>query len=134
MLTTVIKVSGRARDRLLADPDFVYCGRPFAGFEGSPWGNPFKPGMSGDQALAIITRIPKEDLTDHWKRDTRLVSAVERFEFYLLCRKSLLAQIPDLRGKTLGCWCTNWDGTGNPKMICHAMILARLANELGMVP
>jgi hypothetical protein len=31
--------------------------------------------------------------------------------------------------KALGCWCVNWQGTGEPPMVCHAVVLAALLNE-----
>ncbi|KJE95231.1 hypothetical protein CAOG_05708 [Capsaspora owczarzaki ATCC 30864] len=46
--------------------------------------------------------------------------AVRRFEQYLLSRPDLLAALPELRGKVLGCWCA-------PEL-CHGHILAKLAN------
>jgi uncharacterized protein DUF4326 len=49
----------------------------------------------------------------------RVVAAYER---WLLTQPTLLAQLPDLRGKRLACYCP----LDRP---CHADVLARLANE-----
>lgn len=45
-----------------------------------------------------------------------------RYENYVLSRSDLIASLPELRGKTLGCWCA-------PRR-CHGDVLARLANAL----
>jgi hypothetical protein len=49
----------------------------------------------------------------------RVVAAYER---WLLTQPDLLAQLPDLRGKRLACYCP----LDKP---CHADVLARLANQ-----
>ena len=81
----------------------VYVGRlPVP--EGAPpgsdgfWGNPWKSGRDGTRAQVI-----------------------DRYEQYVLSQPRMLARLPELRGKTLGCWCA-------PRP-CHADVLLRLANE-----
>ncbi len=69
----------------------VYIGRP------SKWGNPFVIGRDGT-------------------RD----EVVARYEAWLLEQPELVAALPELAGKTLGCWCA-------PRA-CHGDVLARLAN------
>ncbi len=81
----------------------VYVGRlpvPDGAPPGSDgfWGNPWKAGRDGTRAQVI-----------------------ERYEQYVLSQPRMLARLPQLRGKTLGCWCA-------PKS-CHADVLLRLANE-----
>lgn len=78
----------------------VYIGRP------SKWGNPFShtggkfgPANVGD-------------------RD----EAVDAYEAWILTQPELLKSLPELKGKTLGCWCA-------PKR-CHGDVLARLADSL----
>ena len=39
----------------------------------------------------------------------------------------LLADLHELKGKTLGCWCKDEGGTGKP---CHGDVLAELVNNL----
>ena len=70
----------------------VYIGRP------SKWGNPFP--LYGEQF-----------------RD----EVVAKYEQHLLNSPELLAQLGELKGKDLVCWCA-------PKA-CHGDILLRLANE-----
>lgn len=70
----------------------VYIGRP------SKWGNPFIIGQDGDRALVI-----------------------KKFKHYLIHSPKLMAALPELKGKTLGCYCA-------PRA-CHGDVLLELANE-----
>jgi hypothetical protein len=70
----------------------IYIGRP------SKWGNPFVIGKDGDRE-----------------------GVIEKYRQYILNNSKLLACIPELKGKILGCWC-------KPKK-CHGDILAELANK-----
>ena len=69
----------------------VYIGRP------SKWGNPFK-----------------------LKRGESREDVIERYRNWLLKQPSLLTDLHELRGKTLGCWC-------KPQS-CHGDVLAELAD------
>lgn len=77
----------------------VYIGRP------SKWGNPFSH---------------KDDTKAKFKTATR-EEAVASFRTYLLTNPDLLAALPELRGKTLGCWCS--------PQACHGDVLLELANK-----
>jgi len=70
----------------------VYIGRP------SKWGNPFSIGKDG----------PREDV-------------INKYYQYLLKNKSLMSDLPELKGKILGCWCS-------PKE-CHGDVLSMMANR-----
>ena len=70
----------------------VYVGR------GSPWGNPFVIGVDGDR---------KEVL--------------KKYRTYLSNRPDLVKRLPELKGKTLGCFCA--------PLPCHGHLLAELANK-----
>lgn len=72
----------------------VYIGRP------SKWGNPFKVGK-GDPGSRLI--------------------AISKYEEWVKTQPELMAALPELKGKTLGCWC-------HP-LQCHGDVLVRLANE-----
>jgi hypothetical protein len=80
----------------------VYIGRlpapegAHAGSDGR-WGNPFKAGRDGTRQEVIA-----------------------KYERWLLDQPELMRQLPDLRGKILGCWCA-------PKA-CHGDVLVRLSN------
>jgi len=74
------------------EPYDVYIGRP------SEWGNPFKIGPDDDR-----------------------VEVVDKYRKWLLGQPELLARLPELKGKVLGCWCA-------PKL-CHGHVLAELADS-----
>jgi hypothetical protein len=50
--------------------------------------------------------------------------ACRRFEKYIRGKPDLLARLPELRGKRLGCWCKNkgWEA-------CHGDVLVKLVRE-----
>jgi hypothetical protein len=74
----------------------IYIGR------GSKWGNPF--------------RI--KDYSSKAERD----KVCDQYEEYLMGKPELLADIWELDGKTLGCYCK--------PLRCHGDLLAELANDL----
>ncbi len=69
----------------------------------SPWGNPFPigPKCSREQAIA-------------------------KYEIYIRRRPDLLAQLPKLVGKRLGCYCV--------PLPCHGHVLIKLMQERGLIP
>ena len=69
----------------------VYIGRP------SQWGNPFVIGKDGTREQVIQT-----------------------YRNWLMTQPSLLAALPELKGRTLGCWCA--------PDACHGDVLAELAD------
>ena len=69
----------------------VYIGRP------SKWGNPFEIGKDGTRKEVI-----------------------NKYAEWIRTQPHLMADLHELRGKVLGCWCS-------PKM-CHGDILVQLAN------
>ena len=92
----------------------VYVGRKlFMGgwkLKQSKWHNPFKVEEKAGASKA--------------EKRAAVVSAVEKYRKYLLSKPELVAAIkPELRGKTLGCWCKN-----KPTDPCHADVLAAMAN------
>ena len=81
------------------EPFDVYIGRANNrnGFARSPLANPFRIGHDGT-------------------RD----EVIDKYEAWLLSNPHLMAILPGLKGKTLGCWC-------KPDA-CHGDVLARLAD------
>jgi protein gp37 len=77
----------------------VYIGRENRrhGLLASPWANPFVIGKDGTRGEVIA-----------------------KFETWLMGQPELLARLPELRGKRLGCWCA--------PQACHGDVLARLAD------
>ena len=72
----------------------VFIGRP------SKWGNPF-----------TIKKFGRE-------------KAISKYKEYLLRRKDLLADLKELKGKTLGCYCKPKD--------CHGDVIIEVMKELGI--
>jgi len=70
----------------------VYIGRP------SKWGNPYVIGRDGTRAQVIA-----------------------KYRDWVLRQPALMAALPELRGKTLGCWCA--------PQPCHGDVLAALAQS-----
>lgn len=83
------------------EPYDVYIGRP------SKWGNPYSH---------------KDGTLAKFKTKTREESIV-LYEQYLLNNEYLMSCLPELRGKTLGCWCKT-----KPEIPCHGDILMKYAN------
>jgi hypothetical protein len=71
----------------------VYVGRP------SKWGNPFEIGKDGT-------------------RD----EVIQKYENWIRTQPELMAALPELKGKVLGCWC-------KPQK-CHGDVLIKLLEEL----
>jgi hypothetical protein len=91
MATTVVNLRREKYD--------IYIGR------GSKWGNPF-------------THLPLERTKASWQVPEAEV--LLRYEEWLKQQPELMAALPELRGKRLGCYCA-------PKR-CHGDTLARLAD------
>jgi hypothetical protein len=79
----------------------IYIGREYRrgkyDLDKSPWRNHFEIGKDGDRAEVIA-----------------------KYADWLPTQPQLIARLPELRGKVLGCWCA-------PKP-CHGDVLVRLAN------
>jgi hypothetical protein len=73
-------------------PYDVYIGRPYF------WGNPYRVGVDGTREEVI-----------------------SKYREWLLSRPDLLARLPELKGKILGCWCK--------PQVCHGDVLAELAES-----
>ncbi len=100
MPTTVVNLKGHRDDPEYAD--VVYVGRPMhrGGWHlaGSELASPFRPGPDGTREEVLA-----------------------KYREHLLSRPDLLALLPDLRGKRLGCWCV-------PEL-CHAQVIAEIADH-----
>lgn len=103
MATTVVN---RTKVPGVMTPFDVYIGRGdrYGRWAESDWHNPFplRKGATAEERVAVI----------------------ERYRNYLLTeRPDLVARLPELRGKVLGCWC-------KPEA-CHGDVLAELADHAG---
>lgn len=81
------------------NPHDVYIGRECYGFKESKWHNPFKRGRDSDTKAEIIAKFEK------WIRE----------------QPELLAQLHELDGKSLGCWCS--------PDACHGDVLKKIRTE-----
>lgn len=82
----------------------VYIGRP------GPFGNPYshKPGTRAEFTVSTVEE------------------AVSKYREYILQKPELLEALPELQGKTLGCWCKIPE---NPNAPCHGDVLVELVKE-----
>lgn len=89
----------------------VYIGRRNnrLGQPDSIWANPFVIGPDGTRAEVI-----------------------EKYRANLMRHHDLLARLPELRGKVLGCWCapTREGLTASDPLVCHGQVLAEMADAL----
>lgn len=88
-------------------PYDVYIGRANfrARLSASKWGNPFQIGRDGDRGEVIA-----------------------KYRAWVVQQPELMAALPELRGKVLGCWCKGTGALGED-VACHGDILAELANR-----
>lgn len=82
---------------LRKEPFDIYIGRSFLEFHQSDWHNPFHVGPDGNRKVVL-----------------------EKYRRYVLSIPNLVVRLPELRGKTLGCWCK--------PQLCHGDVLAYLAD------
>lgn len=81
----------------------------------SKWGNPYGVERVGRRTLARYLVLT-------------LGEALRGYQAHLMAHPPLVrAARKELRGKTLGCWCTV-DLVGRGEIVCHAQILARVAD------
>lgn len=100
MQTTVVRIQ-RKQGEIVQDCD-IYIGRACyrGGWElpQSKWHNPYSVNTYGDQAIPM-------------------------YENYLRNNPELLAALPELVGKRLGCWCKPGP--------CHGDVIVKLLDEYG---
>lgn len=103
MLPTRVVRLRRHKGQVVQDCD-VYIGRRCdrGGWDlpESAWANPFPVWRHGGSAEVVVAK----------------------YRAYLLARPDLVARLPELRGKVLGCWCKPGP--------CHGDVLAELADAL----
>ena len=97
----------------------VYVGRP------SRWGNPCviarSPGVLDGPKVVSSAGVACLVVPN-------LVEALYAYEAHLKANPKLVERARvELKGKVLGCWCTT-DLSGKEPIICHAQILARIAD------
>jgi hypothetical protein len=100
MPTTLINIHHKV-------PYDVYIGRGKG-----PWGNPYS---HMENTLAEYKVATREE-------------AVEKYREYIMGRPELLARLPELKDKVLGCFCK--EQPGRLKIACHGDVLIELVDKL----
>jgi hypothetical protein len=80
-------------------PNCVYIGRDYLEFKDEGWGNPFHIGPDGNRKAVL-----------------------SKYREWVLKQPHLVARLPELRGKILGCWCK--------PLSCHGDVLVELCMNL----
>jgi len=113
MTTRVVHVNSEEWAQAVTDGTAVYIGRavPRKGFKASKWANPFKV------EIDAVDYRPAQAHQD----------AIEKYFDYLMQQEELVAALPELQGKVLGCWCKAFKPY-TESMPCHGNLLARLAD------
>lgn len=71
------------------------------------WGNPFTHVHGKFTRAQFVVKTRQQ--------------AIDAYEAWIQTQPELMAALPELRGKILGCWCD--------PLPCHGHVLVRLANE-----
>lgn len=98
--------------------DFVYVGRQMGDrYRGHILANPYRlrKGSTRTERRSVILQY-----SDWLNRQLDIEVPAIRQAFNAL------------PGKTLGCWCGDWDGQGEPGFDCHAVELIRMLRERGL--
>lgn len=83
----------------------IYIGRKNGDLPQSKWANPLVIGKDGTREEVIA-----------------------RYESWIKTQPDLMSALPELKGKTLGCWCKGTDGAND--VPCHGDVLVKMAGEL----
>ena len=104
---TVVRLKRTVKDGIVQDCD-VYIGREVGrggwSLKRSPWHNPYK--------LPYGTKPTPEQVRE----------VLDKYEAHVRARPELMAQLLELRGKRLGCWCKPGP--------CHGDVLVKLVEEV----
>ncbi len=92
-----------------------YCGRAFAGWKASKWGNPFKPkGMSAGAITQCLIEF-REYAEEYSRKHPEWLA-----DLWEACEHG---------AKPLGCWCIDATHGDGQATVCHAQILAAMLHE-----
>jgi hypothetical protein len=134
MATRVVDLHGWTAERMAAE-NVQYVGRAMprdnrpAIKAGSPFGNPFRVGMPAAKAVAILRGVGVVDVeTDGGPLD--MEDVLFAYAAWVRAQPKLMALLPSLRGRALGCWCCDWSPEQEPHGCCHAEMLAAMVEDL----
>jgi hypothetical protein len=118
MKTTIVNVRKHKKliDSASKNNQYIYIGRG----PGSKLGNPY-------------THLPL-DWTKAEFAVATVEEAIEKYEAYARANPTIMAMLPDLVGKYLGCWCVQepYEYQAGVFVPCHGYSLMKLINELGL--
>lgn len=125
----VVNVRGRKYLEFGGESGVIYVGRavPRAGYQRSRWANPWKVQdfASAKECVDHYVHMVRVALGGSWS-DGGSCNLNTQYEADMFREGILSAHL--LKGRTLGCWCCDWDGTSEPSAPCHAVVLWKLAN------
>lgn len=112
MSVRVVNVKGLKKPDQRAS--VVYCGRAFAGWHNSGFGNPFHPRPGFDAVAAYRAHLAALEADDP-----------RSFAAWL----KTLWEATGHGTKPLGCWCVNATAGDGSEVVCHAQVLAEMLRE-----
>lgn len=125
----VVNVRGRKDLEFGGTDGVIYVGRavPRAGYQRSRWANPWKVDdfATPEECVTHYTAMVQIVLSycGPGKYDT-LLTDMHTWDMF----RHGIHSVHAIAGRTLGCWCCDWDGTSEPSKPCHAVVLWKLAN------
>jgi Domain of unknown function (DUF4326) len=107
----IVKVKHGKPQKFETMDGFVYCGRSFGGYSGSPLGNPFLVGKDG-----VLSQVLSKYRI--WLRSKMMFDCVVR---------RVMEELTD--NSVLGCWCVDKEVAGSGEPECHCDIIAQVWKE-----
>lgn len=134
------RMPNRVVDVRRSNADFVYVGRSMGSrYRGHVLANPYRLEKNATPAERRSIILKYRDWLST-QLDTEVLgfpvdigSGVIKATVYPNSQALVIQRAFNfLPGKTLGCWCGNWNGEGEPEFDCHAVELIRLLRERGL--
>jgi hypothetical protein len=116
--TSVWNVRGM-KPELVAELGIVYCGRKHRSRDALANGKL----IYDDHPLNNPYRLPPR----RTPTEAEKIECMRLYRQHLHGSPELMTIARQLRGSRLGCWCGEWDGLGEPNLLCHCVEIARVA-------
>ena len=112
-MTTVVNIKTTPDFNPTKNPNDIYIGRYYHSlydaFPSSRWHNPYRIGTYLNRITGITEEITRED-------------SIRMYRDYITSNPKMMAFLPELKGKRLGCWCK--------PLACHGDILIELVESI----
>jgi len=113
MTTTVVNIKDTP-DFDIRNPDDVYIGRyhqsaKYGTLPSSRWHNPYRIGAYFNRIAGTTAEITRVD-------------SIRMYRNYITSNSKMMAFLPELKGKRLGCWCK--------PLPCHGDVLVELLDNV----